>query len=164
MRQRAVDQSLFFIAIYSLLKSVLLFAVGFGALTLLHKNAQAIATHWIGYLHFDPNNKQIAEVLSKVGLINDKKLEQVSGLTFLYGMIFLTEGGGLLLRKQWAKYFTIVATALLIPVEVYSLSHHFEMRKVGLLFVSVVTVCFLIAALRREKPANYYYRPTVLFK
>jgi len=164
MRQRTSDRYLLLIALFKLLKGALLLVVAFGALHYLHKDVQGVVEEWIRVLHFDPHNRHIAEVLEKTGLLDDKKLEELSGLTFLYAAIFLTEGIGLLFRKQWAKYFTVIATASFIPMEIYSLFHHFEFRKVGLLVVSIAIVWFLAVLLRREKPATYYYRPTVLFK
>jgi uncharacterized membrane protein (DUF2068 family) len=31
----------------------------------------------------------------------------------------LVEGGGLFYRKRWAEWLTVVATSLLVPLEVY---------------------------------------------
>ena len=39
--------------------------------------------------------------------------------TFLYALLYLVEGIGLLLKKHWAEYFTVVATGLFIPVEIW---------------------------------------------
>ncbi len=51
--------------------------------------------------------------------------------TFLYAGLFLIEGTGLLLRKHWAEYFTIITTGLFIPLEVYELARHFTVVKLA---------------------------------
>ena len=38
---------------------------------------------------------------------------------------------GLLLRKHWAEYFTIITTGLFIPLEIYELVRHFTVTKAG---------------------------------
>ena len=164
MRQRTSDRYLLLIAHFSFLKGALLLVVAVGFLHYLHRDVQGLIEEWIRVLHFDPHNRHIADVLARAGLVNEKNLEELSALTFFYAVIFLTEGVGLFFKKQWAKYFTVIATASFIPMEIYSLFHHFELRKVGLLVISIAIVWFLIVSLRREKPATYYYRPTVLFK
>jgi hypothetical protein len=40
----------------------------------------------------------------------------------VYAGLLLTEGLGLLLRKRWAEYLTIITTAGLIPIELYEMS------------------------------------------
>jgi uncharacterized membrane protein (DUF2068 family) len=55
-----------------------------------------------------------------------RSLGELSVRTFLYAGLFTTEGIGLLLRKCWAEYFTIVTTGGLIPLEVYELWRHFR--------------------------------------
>jgi uncharacterized membrane protein (DUF2068 family) len=56
-----------------------------------------------------------------MNLLDDRKLEILSGLTFAYSALFLTEGTGLFFEKRWAEFFTIIATASFIPLELYEL-------------------------------------------
>jgi uncharacterized membrane protein (DUF2068 family) len=60
---------------------------------------------------------------------------------FLYAGLFATEGSGLLLRKRWAEYFTIVTTSGLIPLEVFELVRHFTVTKLVVLIVNVLIAC-----------------------
>jgi uncharacterized membrane protein (DUF2068 family) len=70
--------------------------------------------------------------------------------TFLYAGLFATEGSGLLLRKRWAEYFTIVTTSGLIPLEVFELVRHFTVTKLVVLIVNVLIVCYFAARVRRR--------------
>jgi uncharacterized membrane protein (DUF2068 family) len=49
--------------------------------------------------------------------------------TFPYAGLFAIEGFGVLLRKRWAEYFTIVTPGGLIPLEIYELPQHFTVPK-----------------------------------
>jgi len=58
------------IAMFKLLKAVLLIAVGVGAFKLIHRDAATVLEHWITALGLDPGNQYI-----------DRALDKVAGLT-----------------------------------------------------------------------------------
>jgi uncharacterized membrane protein (DUF2068 family) len=62
--------------------------------------------------------------------------------------VFLTEGLGLLLRKHWAEYFTIISTGLFIPLEIYELIHRFTILKLAVTIINVLIVWYLVARVR----------------
>ncbi len=43
--------------------------------------------------------------------LDDRKLKAIGAGTFFYAALLLTEGIGLLLRRRWAEYFTVIVTA-----------------------------------------------------
>ena len=71
------------------------------------------------------------------------QLKELSIGTFLYAGLFTTEGVGLLLRKRWAEFFTIITTACLIPLEIYELSRHITAAKAIVALVNVLIVWYL---------------------
>src|SRR5512143_3698559 len=110
------------IAVFKLIKAILLVAVGIGAIKLLHKDVSEIATNWIAEIRVDPDNRIVHRLIAKLGLMNDRRLEELSIGSFLYAAVFLIEGIGLWLRKRWAEYFTIIITCSLIPFELYEIA------------------------------------------
>ncbi len=138
------------IAVFKLVKGVLLLALGIGALSLLHKDVEEVATDWINILRVDPNNYYINKVLDRLLDVDDRKLEEISAGTFFYAAMLLTEGTGLMLRKRWAEYFTVIATGSFIPLEVYELVKHFTPGKIVIIAINVAVVWYLIERLRRR--------------
>jgi uncharacterized membrane protein (DUF2068 family) len=65
----------------------------------------------------------------------------------------LTEGVGLLLRKRWAEYFTIITTAGLIPLELYELAKHVTAAKIAILIINIAIVVYLVVRVRSEQTA-----------
>ena len=63
----------------------------------------------------------------------------------------MTEGTGLALRKRWAEYLTIIATGLLIPLEIYELWKTASVLKGALLIGNVAIVLFLIWIVRSKE-------------
>ncbi len=133
---------------FKLFKALLLIAVGIGAINLLHKNVASTVLHWTQVLRVDPDNRFVHGMLVKVLSVTPKQLKQLSVGTFLYAGLFAAEGVGLLLRKRWAEYFTIVTTSGLIPLEIFELARHFTATKLVIAFVNVLIVWYLVARVR----------------
>jgi len=146
---RKSPKTLLAIAFFKLVKGVLLIAVGIGALKLLHKDVAQIVLHWVDVLRVDPDNRFIHGALSRALSISPKQLKATSVGTFVYAGLLLTEGTGLLLRKRWAEYFTIITTGGLIPLELYELSRHVTAAKIAVLIVNAGIVAYLVVRVRR---------------
>jgi uncharacterized membrane protein (DUF2068 family) len=57
------------------------------------------------------------------------------------------EGIGLLLRRRWAEYLTVVATALLMPLEVYEIAQKPNALRVAVLVVNFAILIYVIVKL-----------------
>lgn len=136
------------VAVFKFVKGVLLLILAAGLLKLVHKDVAALAEQLIDTLRADPDNRYLAALLHKLGLVDDRRLEQLSALTFGYAMLFLTEGTGLFLEKRWAEYLTVIATLSFIPIEIYELAHRFGLVKLLLLVVNIVIAVYLIHIVR----------------
>jgi uncharacterized membrane protein (DUF2068 family) len=102
----------------------------------------------------DPDNGFIHGLLARLLRINQNQLKALSVGTFIYAGLLLTEGTGLLLRKRWAEYFTIVTTAGLIPLEIYEITRHLTAIKIVVLLINVAIVVYLVMRVRhRRRPA-----------
>jgi uncharacterized membrane protein (DUF2068 family) len=138
------------IAVFKLVKGLLLVAVGVGAIKLLHKDVSEIATNWIAAIRVDPDNRLVHGLIAKLGLMNDHKLEELSVGSFFYAALLLTEGVGLWLKKRWAEYFTIIVTCSLIPLELYEIAKRVTFTRIAVLLVNVAIVWYLFAQLRKR--------------
>jgi len=72
------------------------------------------------------------------------QIRLASVASFAYAALFLTEGMGLLMRKRWAEWLTIVATASLIPFEIYEIVKEVTALRVGTLIANIAVVLYLI--------------------
>jgi uncharacterized membrane protein (DUF2068 family) len=150
---QASSTGILLIGLFKLFKGLLLIAVGVGALKLLHKNVAEIVSHWIDILRVDPDNRFIHATASRLFSVTPNQLKALSVGTFFYAALLLTEGTGLLMRKHWAEYFTVITTAALIPLELYELARHFSWPKIVVLLVNTAIVVYLIARLRNRRAA-----------
>jgi uncharacterized membrane protein (DUF2068 family) len=142
---------LILIGIFKLVKALLLVAVGIGVLKLLHRDVAATLEHWVRILRVDPENRLVHSALVKILGLNPGRMKELSIGTFLYAGLFSIEGFGLLLRKRWAEYFTVITTGLLIPLEIYEASRHFTVAKAAVLLLNVLIVLYLIHRVRSSR-------------
>jgi uncharacterized membrane protein (DUF2068 family) len=139
---------LFLIGVFKLFKAALLIAAGIGAIRLLDKDLSSTVLHWVQVLRVDPDNRYIHGALLRIFRVTPRQLKELSVGTFIYAGLFLTEGFGLLLRKHWAEYFTIITTGLFIPLEMYELARHFTLTKLVVTAINVLIVWYLVARVR----------------
>jgi len=99
------------IAILKLVKGLLLFLVGIGALSLIHKDATEVFTHWARVFQVDVHRKSIQRWLIELGLVKQRDLALIVTTTFFYSALLLTEGVGLLMEKVWGFWALWVDTS-----------------------------------------------------
>jgi uncharacterized membrane protein (DUF2068 family) len=150
-RTSSRDPWFLLIGIFKLTKAAALLVLGIGLLKLMHRDVAAVTTHWIERFRLDPDNKHIHEALSRVFRVTPRQLKELSVGTFLYASIFLTEGTGLLLRKHWAEYLTLVSTGLFIPLEVFELAQRFTWVRLAIFAVNVATIWYLAVRLKSRR-------------
>jgi len=138
------------IGLFKLVKGLALLFIGLGMLRLLHRDVAETVNHWVQLVRVDPDNRYVHQALARVTNISPKQLKEFSAGTFLYAALLLTEGIGLLRRKHWAEYFTVITTGLLIPLELYELAKHVTLAKVIVLIINLLVVLYLVIQLKRR--------------
>jgi hypothetical protein len=84
----------------------------------------------------------------------DEKLAEgftVERRTDTHAIIFRRPKGLRRFDQLWAEYLTVIATSLLIPLELYELVHHPAALKAGGLVANLAIVAYLVHVLRRRK-------------
>ena len=120
-------------------------------MSLIHKDVSEVVARWVDVIRVDPDNRHLHGLIVKLDAVNARRLEEISAGTFFYAALLLTEGTGLLLKKRWAEYFTIIVTGSFIPMEVYELVKHVSIAKTLLLVFNVVVVWYLVRRVRSSR-------------
>jgi uncharacterized membrane protein (DUF2068 family) len=150
-----LDRGLMLVGAFKLVEALALLALGFGVLRMLHRDVADEVRNWITFLRVDPENVFIHRLLARLALVDEHNLKQLSIGTFIYAAIRLTEGLGLVFRKRWAAYFTVIVTASFIPLEVIEILRHVTWVRIALLLLNILIVIYLIYELihnRKPKP------------
>ena len=151
-RTSSYQRMLYLIAAFKLFKALVLIAVGVGALKLLNKDLATEVYRWANAFRVDPANHYVQRLLERFSFLDDdKKLKELSVGTFFYAALFLTEGTGLLLRKHWAEYFTVIVTGSFIPLESYELIRRASCIRGTVLLLNAAVVVYLAVHLWRDR-------------
>jgi uncharacterized membrane protein (DUF2068 family) len=140
------DRVVLLIAIFKLVKAVTLIAAGIGALRLVNPAVALRVEGWIAHVQLAPARRVIAFLSGA----NDRKIEALGGIAFGYALLFLIEGTGLLMRKRWGEWFTIIVTGSLLPFEVYELLKGVTFAKTATVIVNVAVVIYLVIRVRKR--------------
>jgi uncharacterized membrane protein (DUF2068 family) len=144
------SRGLLVLAIYMWIKGAILLAITLGVLGSINKDLEAIATDWVEALRIDPENHVIATGLSRLGMIEPHQLKQLSFVTGVFAVLFITQGIGLSLRQRWAEFLTLIATAIFIPVEIYEIWEKVTVIKLALLAINIAVFAFLLYLVRQN--------------
>ena len=83
-----------------------------------------------------------------------RNASRTTSLACAYAALYATEGVGLWLQKRWAEYLTTIATASLIPFEIWELTRGASATKVAALAINIAIVIYLIWVLRTDRRAG----------
>lgn len=138
------------IAGYKLVKGVIALLAGIGILRIHSNDLIVIALRWVQYFDIDPKGHFVTNLLAHLLRINDRRLRLLGIGLFIYAVLYTVEGVGLFLKARWAEWLTIVATCLLVPVELYELVQKVTGLRVAVLLFNLGVVAYLLWRLGRD--------------
>jgi uncharacterized membrane protein (DUF2068 family) len=146
------SRGLLVVGLFKMSKAIFFGALAGGALHLIHRNFGELVMRAINDVpHMDPEGRLASLIMDKADMVGSHQLRQAGMLSFGYACVCVVEGTGLLLHKVWAEYFTIVLTAAALPWEVFELIRDFSWFKVGLMFLNVLVLIYLLWLVRRMR-------------
>ncbi len=86
--------------------------------------------------------------LDKLFSLHSGTLRAVGFALLAYALLEGVEAVGLWFAKRWAEYLTFLATAILLPLEVYEIIHHGTALKVIGFLINLAVVVYLLFAKR----------------
>jgi uncharacterized membrane protein (DUF2068 family) len=136
------------------LRGLILIAAGIYLLFHLSTDFGQLAERIVRGVDIDPRQHFFHRVLTRLHRLHAHELRLAAVAAIGYGALELTEGVGLWLDQLWAEYLTVIATSLLIPLELYELAIRPTLWKAGGILVNVLIVVYLVLALRRGLAAR----------
>lgn len=153
MKMRSHQTGLVLIAVFKLLKGVLLLLVGFGLLKLMHAEIATLFSRLIEALHLNADSRIIHALVLKVDALQPHSVLVAALVSLGYAGMLLLEGVGLWLERSWAAYLTVISTSLLLPFELYEVIDRVSMLRIGVLLLNLVIVLYLLIQLRKPRCA-----------
>ena len=145
------DGLLPWIAAERTLRGLLLLAAGIYLVGHTGTHLGDVANRIARAIELDPRRHFLRHLIARLGRLGRHEVLVFGSAAIAYGALELVEGVGLFLRKRWAEWLTVVATTLLIPLEVYELVRRPSLLKALGIAVNVLIVLYLLRVVRRKR-------------
>ncbi|MDP8983441.1 MAG: DUF2127 domain-containing protein [Pseudomonadota bacterium] len=138
------------IALYKLLKVLLLLLAAYGELRLHDAYLAAKLDTWVAARPSGLEHDVVASVLEWLSGLSEKKIHALRFVTLTYAAVFAVEGIGLWMQKRWAEWLTVIVTASLIPLEGWEFIHRPNVGKAAVVIANAVIVAYLVWHVRAK--------------
>lgn len=132
------------IGVFKLIKAALLITLGIAGLAARPSELAHRVRHLAGWMGISPGHHTLAHFLGSVSAFDGQMARRLAVASLCYAAIFLVEGIGLLCRRRWAEWLTVVVTASFIPIEIYEGVEHFGAGKIVAFVLNVVILGYLL--------------------
>jgi uncharacterized membrane protein (DUF2068 family) len=138
------------IALYKLLKVLLLLALAYGEVRLSDASLTAKLVTWASARPLGLEHKVVTWLLEWFSGLSATRVHALRMVTLAYAAVFAIEGIGLWMRKRWAEWMTTIITASLIPLELWELFNRPNIGKAAVFIANVAIVVILIRHVRSK--------------
>jgi len=144
------DRLLPWIAAERAIRGVLLLVAGIYLLSHTGIDLGKLADRVARDLELDTRRPFIRHIVDRLGHLSHHQVTLFGIAAIGYGVLELVEGYGLWRRYRWAEWLTVIATSLLVPLELYELVRNPSALKAAGLLVNVLIVIYLLRVVTRR--------------
>jgi uncharacterized membrane protein (DUF2068 family) len=131
------------VALFELVKGLLVLVVGLALLLLLHTDVQGVAEDLVDRLHADPAWAVTHEFIKVASEVTDQRIMLVAIFATIYAGVRVVEAYGLWHERHWAEWFAVISAAIYLPLEVYHICIHPRLLGLTFFFANVAIVIYL---------------------
>jgi uncharacterized membrane protein (DUF2068 family) len=132
------------VASLELAKGVIVLLLGFGAVSLVHKDVWDVAEGLLRFLRVSPDRHYAQVFLNLADNVTDAKLWLLAAAAAAYSMLRFIEAYGLWLERAWAEWLALISGALYVPFETYELVHRPSLIRAAVLLINLGIVLYML--------------------
>ena len=136
------------VAVFEAAKGALILLAGFGLLSLVHRDVNALAAQFIAHAHLNPAARYPHIFLDAASHVSDLKLMLYALGAGAYACVRLLEAYGLWFTRSWAKWLAALSGALYVPVELFELYRNASLLGLGVLLANLLIVAIMLRSVR----------------
>ena len=144
------DPAIRLVACFEAAKGVFVLLAATGLLSLLHKDATAVAASLLEHAHLNPASHYPQIFLDAAAHLDDHRLLMLAGGAAVYAVFRLVEAYGLYFERPWAEMLAALSGAIYVPFEVLGLVRHASWHGALLLLVNLGIVGLMVRAMRQR--------------
>jgi uncharacterized membrane protein (DUF2068 family) len=143
------------VAILEATKGLLVLIAGFGLLSLVHHDLQAVAEHLVRRSHLNPARHYPRIFIEAATHTSSARLKSLAFLAFAYSTIRFIEAYGLWRIRTWAEWFAIISGSIYLPIELFEFFKKPTILRGAVFFINLIIVLYLgyirFVAIRERK-------------
>jgi uncharacterized membrane protein (DUF2068 family) len=125
-------------------KGLIVLLLGFGAVSLVHRDAWDVAESMLRMLRISPGHHYAQVFLNLADNVTDAKLWALAAGATAYSVLRFIEAYGLWNARAWAEWFALISGAVYVPFEAYELIRRPTLVHVAVLVVNVGIVLYMV--------------------
>ena len=142
------------IALYKLLKVVILLLAAYGEIRLHDATLSAKILSWASAKPQGLEHDLVTRALAWFSGLSESRVHALRLITLTYAAVFALEGIGLWMERRWAEWLTVVITASLIPIELWELVDNPSLGACLVIIANMLIVGYLYWHVStRQRPA-----------
>jgi uncharacterized membrane protein (DUF2068 family) len=118
-------------------------AVGVALLTGRHADPVEVLLRLALTVHLPLTSRLFIRLVTSASTLTIRRETALAFTAFAYAILMGSEGASLYLSKRWARWFTIIATSSLIPIELYEIARAVHPIRVLVLLANLAIVVYL---------------------
>jgi len=155
-------RGLLLVGLFKLCKCLVALGSGAAAYHLARTDPGELAMRLVDILPIDPVGRLATAIMNQADAITPHGLRQLGLASFALAVLYLIEGTGLLLKRVWAEYLTVVMTAAAMPWEIYEIVDRYTYVRLAVLLGNAAVVLYLalvLAAKKRKERSRVRTKP-----
>jgi len=128
---------------FKAVKTAILTAGGIALLSFRRTDPVDVVVRLALDLHVPLTSRLLNRLLALVSNLTVSRQTALAITAFAYAVLMGSEGISLYLRKPWARWFTIIASSSLIPLEVYEIVRAVRPIRIAVLLANLAIVIYL---------------------
>ena len=140
------------VALVEAAKGALVLLVGFGLLSLIHRDVQQFAERLIAHAHLNPAARYPRIFLDMADHVTDGRLQLIAAGAAVYAIVRFIEAYGLWRERRWAEWFAAVSGAIYVPFELLELYRHVNWLSLGVLVMNLTIVAIMLYCVSHSPP------------
>ena len=131
------------IVAFKAFKATLLTLLGVGLLVSSRHDPVTTALSFARMVHLPVTSRLFDRLMTLAFNATPTREVGLAVTAFGYAVLMGSEGVALYLRRPWARWFTIIATSSLIPLEVFEIAREVHPIRIVVLLVNIAVVTYL---------------------
>lgn len=119
--------------------------LGFWVLKYLNHNIDDIVIKMCQYMGFDLANQYVQYLIEKASMLGNTTIISVSIMLLSSSLLSYVEGYGLLMKRSWGEWCSVISTTSFIPFEIYAMMlGGVTPLKIAVLIFNLLVIYYLI--------------------